>query len=206
MKKTLILLSFFILSSCIREDSPEIEEKEPVQKEPEKEPFQSICDFDMSAKQGEFSLEGRWEFVGFENLKTGDLGEKDLSTCTARWAYHAMHEKEENNTFQILLTLGDQTYVGEEASCQDKNELEALGFYFQLKSCYQANGEGIINIEVDGAYHSYDQATIFPYIEFNQNYFQALEEVNRYEIESNRLYLYFGSNKYRLAYLAVEAD
>ena len=69
MRKIIMLLSFFILSSCIQEDPRKTEEKEPV--ESENEPFKNICELDMGAAEGEFELKGKWEFVGFENLKIG---------------------------------------------------------------------------------------------------------------------------------------
>lgn len=203
MRKTLVLLLISVLSACVQKEPSAPQEKTPVEKEPEKEPFQSICEFDMGVAEEEFSLAGEWEFVGFEDLETGALGEKDQTTCLARWAYHAQHENEEKNTFQILLTFGNQSYGGKVTGCGNKYQMDALGFDAHLRSCYVADEQGFLDIKADQAFFLYDYATIFPYLGFNEKYFKALERITYYEIDNNRLYLYFGNDRYRLTYLSL---
>jgi len=69
-----------------------------------------------------------------------------------------------------------------------------------------ADEDGGLSIEVEDEYYLYYDALIFPYHGFNNDYFQALSTATHYEIESNFLYIYYGSDDYRLTYKAYQED
>jgi len=75
-----------LLGACSREDEVPLEENEVEQPEDptQNRPSRSICNFDLTPKEGNYSLTGDWEFIGFENLETGALGDTDQTTCNAR--------------------------------------------------------------------------------------------------------------------------
>ena len=198
----ILFLSICVLLSC------SIKEDEPLAKEEIIPPPQSIerfnvCAFDLSDKEGDFTLVNTWEYIGYWDA---ELRHMDNGTCLGRFAsFYFMGEDPENPpkmTLEILPKSSDPTLQ----DCENGLNFRAHGLLSKVSGCYSAEMT-LINMDIEtkedynpGAGITLEEAHA------DEIFFTGLEKASRYEIQSNKLYIFnSGSNStQRMVFLAVE--
>ncbi len=160
----------------------------------------SICDFDISDREGTFDFYSTWEFAGFQNLNTPHL---DNLTCMARVANFALNGEDYDNMIKITLHFNEE--IEESGFCTDLPKFEASTFSYQFYGCFEKVDEDIsfiVSME-DREYIPKSESTTFPVLEFEENFLKAIKAANAYQIEKNRLYLYGDESYSRMVFVAL---
>jgi hypothetical protein len=206
---------FFVLIAFLfacAEEIPmpeELEEPEEMEEEAKQDLNEIVCVFDLSQEGDDLPLFGNWEFVGFEGLETGDFF---YFTCYARWAHISFYQggfedRVEAYDFPLYLKLSEEKWEEEENSCAGNYKLETRTHLGVLHSCFTIDEEGGIAVEVGQPYWEFENRAInFVEDKHHTDYSHALETAYSYEIESNRLYVYYDSKVYRMVFVELEEE
>ncbi|WP_158860662.1 hypothetical protein [Lunatibacter salilacus] len=199
MKNISYLLFLFAFSACIpAEDSTYPEEVTLPTPPPIEENRRNICDFDLSEKEGEYELAGKWEFAGFQDIQTGKM---DNLTCLARIADFALSGEDYDNLFKVILNLSQ---VG--GHCNETVSFEAISFGSHFQGCYQADGEFITFVISESDIRSIPSSasTTFPVQGFEIRFLEDLRTARNFQIAKNKLYLYGEKEEERIVFVALD--
>jgi hypothetical protein len=158
-----------------------------------------ICQFDLSDKDGDFDLFGKWEFVAFQEIESKKL---DQLTCMARWAEFALAGEDYENIYKITLDILEPYVDTEDKSMFDFN---IRTFSFEYSGQIELSDETLLFL-IDTAATKYSPSsasTTLPAHEFEAKFLKNLEAAKVYHLENNKLYFY-GSSKERMTFLALE--
>ncbi|MFC4870613.1 hypothetical protein [Negadavirga shengliensis] len=203
MKKAIAIMPIVLLLACSDDitlpgaEHPPEEQVHPVDKDP-------VCHFDLTSEEDDYELLGEWEFVGFQDLKSGEISGY---TCLARWA-HAIISGYENNPwdydYPLFLNLRDVAYSGNDPACQGWLQMETITHSTHYIACFQIFNADSLHFQI-GEEHIKSDRNIytFPEIDHHDNYVHGLENTTRFETEANRLYFYYDSDKYRMVFISM---
>lgn len=203
MPRYFVIFFFLILlSSCSQEENIPVElEVDPIV--PVVSDRYDPCEFDLAYSEGDFDLLRTWEFVGFQTILTQKFDNyRHQTTCMARFSSVYRFDSTKDDPFQFLLALSEG---GDETDCDQKFELN--GCLISIKQCFVwENTTGKIQFlfseETDVEY-LFPSGTL-PEFAFDELYLKAIQGTLRYQIESNKLYLYPTEWKERMVYLALD--
>jgi hypothetical protein len=203
MKRLAILfLSMCVLFSCsIKEDDPPIQEE--IILPPQAVERFNVCAFNLSDKVGEFPLVNTWEYIGYWDA---ELRHMDNGTCLGRFAsFYFMGEDPENPPKMILEILpksSDPTLQ----DCENGLNFKASGLLSKVTGCYTSETTSInMDIETKEDYNPEAGITLEEAYA-DQHFFEGLEKATRYEIRSNKLFIFNSASNstQRMVFLAVE--
>lgn len=212
IRNTAFLALLLLVFSC-SEDIPSPGEPEEMEEPTEvdettEDLADPICGFELDQEGDPLPLIGDWEFVGFEHLETGNFYPY---TCTARLAHLTHYQggydnRLEEYDFPLYLKLTDQEWAEEDEACQGRFKLETRTHLGVLHSCFSYDEQGAIGFEVGLPYWDFPEGgtIIFPEESHHIAYSGGLEKAVSYEIEANRLYVYYDSEDYRMVFIALE--
>lgn len=203
MPRYFVIFFFLILlCSCSQEDHTPMEmEVDPIV--PVVTDRYNPCEFDLADKEGTYDLLRTWEFISFQTISDGSFyNYKAELTCSARIAVIYKHQSSSENPFQLLLDLKDPAI---NPSCENYNWFELNAFMNTLKQCFYLNEdrkeiEFLFDEEAD-VVRIYQSGT-FPELAFDELYIKSLQDVSKYEIEANKLYLYPKDSNERMVFIA----
>ncbi len=213
MKGTRLILFLVVFIGCGHDEEylPQ-ENGDPEEVEVERAPS-PLEDFDLTNDGPDEPLVRDWEFVNFQNLENGEL---DYRTTVARYGHASYYnggyeENYEDYYFPLFLRLTD--FEGE--ICNGKSEFETRTFAFHYFACF-ASDESTQRIGFDINFDMGKQiggGTSFDEIDHELKYVQGLQTAFRYEISSDRLYIYIEEaphrmpkGEYRMVFLAWDED
>ncbi len=147
--------------------------------------------------------------LNFQNLETGEL---DYRTPISKLAHAIIYNGGyENNLEDYYYPLFLRLTNVESKSCEDNSEFETRTLAYHYSACYifdESSQEIRFTIDSEMG-EKIGVATSYAKIEYEVNYLQALQNAYRYEISSNRLYIYMNSKprflpsgQYRMVFLA----
>lgn len=197
MKSIAVFGILLFLSACGAIDEPPYNEEITEDISPRKN--RDICQFDLSDKDGDFDLFGKWEFVAFQNIQDKKL---DQLTCMARWAEFALAGEDYENVYKITLDILEPHVNTEDKS---KFDFYIRTFSFEYSGQIELSDE-TLSFLIDSAATKYkpsSASTTLPAHEFEAKFLKSLEAVKVYHLENNKLYFY-GSGKERMTFLALE--
>ncbi|EMS32842.1 hypothetical protein C943_00848 [Mariniradius saccharolyticus AK6] len=200
MSRCLIFLLFSVIIFSCKEDEIPISNEEVIVENPPKQ--KHICDFDISDKEGNFELYRKWEFVGFQDIQTGEFDQN--TTCSARIAHFALNGEDFDNLLKISLEFEKE--ISESGNCADLRSFEARTIARIIEGCYEDDADGIsMVIDSKGITEiPSNVANTLPVHHFENTFLEYLSAVKVYQIESNKLYLYGKEGRYRMTFLALE--
>jgi hypothetical protein len=199
---TILFLSMCLLFSCsIKEDEPPIPE-EIILPSQTVERF-NVCSFDLSDKEGEFPLVNTWEYIGYWDA---ELRHMDNGTCLGRFAsFYFMGEDPENPPKMILEILPKSSDPNLQ-DCENGLSFKALGLLSKVTGCYSVEATSI-NMDIESK-EDYNPGAGITLEEAHADkiFFTGLEKGSRYEIRSNKLFIFnSGSNStQRMVFLEVK--
>jgi hypothetical protein len=211
MKRLGGIMVFLLFLGCnLSEENVPHENADPEVEEVEVPP-NPLEDFDLTYDGPEEPLVRNWEFVNYQHLETGELDYRTpISKLAHAIIYNGGYENNlEDYYFPLFLRLTDV----ESKSCEDKSEFETRTHAYHYLACYSFDESSQeIRFTIDSEMgEKIGVATSFAKIEYEVNYLQALQYAYRYEISSNRLYIYMNSKprylpsgEYRMVFLAWE--
>lgn len=179
-------------------EQPPKEQAPPVPRDP-------ICYFELTSVEDDYELLGEWEFVGFQDLQSGEISSY---TCLTRWA-HAIKSGFENNPwdydYPLFLNLRDFEFSGNALGCQGWLQMETITHSTHYIACFQVFNQDSIYFQVGEEHIKSDRGGISTFFEIDHHndYIHGLENTTKFEIEANRLYLYDGSDKYRMVFISL---
>ncbi|WP_114747982.1 hypothetical protein [Pleomorphovibrio marinus] len=214
MKWTRLILLLVVFIGCgydqeyLPQENGDLEEEE-VERAPN-----PLEDFDLTYDGADEPLVRDWEFVNFQNLETGEL---DYRTPMSKLAHAIIYNGGyENNLEDYYFPLFLRLTEVEGKSCEeDKSEFGTRTHAYQYLACYSFDESSHeIRFTIDSEMREQiGSATSFAAIEYEVNYLQALQNAYRYEISSNRLYIYMNSKprylpsgEYRMVFLAWDEE
>lgn len=190
----------FLFAACVSSEKPNDPEEPspPSSTENDNTDSRDICDYDLSGKEGEFTLTGKWEFAGFQKKSSDRL---DHITCLARHADFALTGEDFDNVFKVILTLSEEM-----EGCTDSAEFEAISFGSQMKGCFQADTENINLIIPQSGIVAVPRPAnnTFPVIAFENAFLEGLTTAREFHIDRNKLYLYDDPEEKRMVFVALE--
>lgn len=199
-----------ILLATILSCTTEIEEPE-IDLEPEvivpeiKKPVcnpKDVCCFDLSDQPGEFNLVSKWEFAGYQESKESLL---DNLTCLARWAEFSLGGEDYDKITQVTLLLSDK--MSSMPNCKDLPQFFFKSFNIAINGCYQTSGTNEINLHFspeDVILTPSNNFTALPMVDFEQMIEKDLSNIEKYEIDNNKLYLQIKEKSEKMVFLAIE--
>lgn len=203
MRNLLYTILILLLLGC----SKEIEEPEPFEPLPVGSTCnpKDICCYDLSDKSGAYDLYSSWEFAGFQDVSSNH-GTLDNLTCLARTAVFALGGEDYDDVFKVTLQFSKED--SKLSECQNLGAFNLRTFSNKITGCYSISNEenlsmfapekGIEFIPNDNA------SNTFPVLQFEPDFFEAIESVESYEIKSNKLYLTSKSISEKLLFIAIE--
>jgi hypothetical protein len=203
MKSTFYLsfLIFILLSCSIKEDEAPIQEE--IILPPQTVERFNVCAFDLSDKEGEFPLVNTWEYIGYWD---SELRHMDNGTCLGRFASFYFMGEDPENPPKMILEILPKSSDSSLQDCENGLSFRALGLLSKVTGCYDAEATSInMDIETKEDYNPGAGITLEEAYA-DQLFFEGLEKATRYEIRSNKLFIFnSGSNStQRMVFLAVE--
>ncbi|MCC5937148.1 MAG: hypothetical protein JJU34_07690 [Lunatimonas sp.] len=204
MKNRLCFLLFIAFTACVSPADPSYPE-EPVipapptpPSPPAQESGRNICVFDLSEKEGEFELTGKWEFVGFQDMHSGRL---DNLTCLARIAEFTLTGEDYDNLFQVILNLSQDG-----KQCSESIYFDAISFSSHLQGCYQVDEEVITFVIPDSGIRTIPSfaGTTFPVQGFEIKFLEGLRSAKHFQMENNKLFLYGEKEEERMVFISLD--
>lgn len=199
MKNLSYLLLLLAFSACIPAADPTYpEESTPPPPPPVEEKGRNVCDFDLSEKEGEYQLVGKWEFAGFQNIHSGRM---DNLTCLARIADFALTGEDYDNLFKVILNLSQDN-----KDCNESDSFEAISFGSHFQGCYQVDEEVIKFVISESDIRSIPSpaATTFPVQGFDIKFLEGLRSAKHFHIAKNKLYLYGDKEEERMVFVTLD--
>jgi hypothetical protein len=199
MSRCLIFLLFSVIIFSCKEDEIPISNQVIVENPPKQ---RHICDFDISDKEGNFELYQKWEFVGFQDIRTGEFDQ--ITTCNARIAHFALNGEDFDNLLKI--TLEFKTEISESGNCEDLPSFESRTIARIIEGCYEDDADGI-SLVVDSTGITEipsNVANTLPVHHFENTFLEYLRAAKVYHIQSNKLYLYGKEGRHRMTFLALD--
>lgn len=212
MRYLMYLIFACSLAGCAEQSLPDdqhVEEVYPEEaEESEKEPFvDPLCDFDLTPVEGDFGIFGNWEFVGFQESETGNFS---YITCKGRWIHSTFyqggyHDNIEDYEFPLFLRLKNVALSQDRENCAGHFHMETTTHSAEIDACFSLNEPNQIEFDVREEFVTYNNPTVLFDLEYLHNeYVKALNSATHFEIESNKLFIYYDDEDYRMLFLAVE--
>jgi hypothetical protein len=177
---------FIAFTACVSQADPSYPEEYAVPapySPPAQESGRNICDFDLSEKDGEYELAGKWEFAGFQDIHSGRM---DNRTCLARIADFALTGEDYDTLYQVILNLSQDG-----KQCTESVFFDAISFSYHLQGCYQVDEEIITFVIPDSGIRTIPTfaGTTFPVQGFEIRFLEGLRSAKHFQIEKNKLFL-----------------
>ncbi|WP_209331818.1 hypothetical protein [Lunatimonas salinarum] len=195
---------FIAVTACVSPGDP-IYPEEPAIPAPPTSPSppvqgsgRNICDFDLSEKEGEYELAGKWEFAGFQDIHSGRL---DNLTCLARIADFALTGEDYDNLYQVILNLSQ-----DRKQCNESVYFDAISFSYHLQGCYQVGEEGITFVIPESGIRSIPSlaSTTYPVLSFEIRFLEGLRSAKNFQMEKNKLFLYGEKEEERMVFVSLD--
>ncbi|RAI95246.1 META domain-containing protein [Algoriphagus yeomjeoni] len=202
MRNPLLALLIFMLLSCSEEiGDPEVFEPLPMGSGCNPK---DICCYDLREKSGVYDLFSSWEFAGFQTI-TNDNESLDYLTCLARTAVFTLGGEDYDNVFKVTLQLSKED--SKISACENLAAFNLRTFSNKITGCYSSSESGSLSMftpEEGIEFIPNNASYTFPVLGFENDFLEAIQSVDSYEIKSNKLYLTTNSTSEKLLFIAIE--
>lgn len=192
-----VLLFFVSSCSSLIDTDPEV-----IESEIEKIQCNTVdvCCFDLSDQSGDYNLKSKWEFVGYQEEKGTPF---DNLSCLARIAEFALGGEDYDKITRVTLILSEKT--SPLINCENYPLFYFKSFNKEINGCYDSNqsGEILFNFGSENVILTpSNNYTTLPMVDFEQKIENDLSNVEKYEIDHNKLYLYIKGENKKMVFIA----